>query len=186
MIVNIITLLWLHLWPSAQSSQVCLSAEEQKLYHIIQQYRAEKKLPAIPLSTKLTQVAQAHVRDLDAHYTFDKNNACNPHSWSAHGAWSACCYTSDHKQARCMWDKPREIANYNSEGFEIAYYHSVEAAAADALAGWQKSVSHNPLLVNSGMWKEVSWQAIGIGIYKHYAVVWFGRIADDEKPKGCQ
>lgn len=79
-----------------------------------------------------------------------------------------------------MWDKPKEIAGYDSPGYEIAYYSSAGANAEEGLQGWQKSPSHNPLLINSGMWKQVTWNAIGIGIYKEYAVVWFGQLKDDE------
>jgi hypothetical protein len=31
----------------------------------------------------------------------------------------------------------------------------------------------------------VKWQAIGIGIYKEYAVVWFGEILDDKSAATC-
>lgn len=78
-----------------------------------------------------------------------------------------------------MWDKPKEIAGYNSPGYEIAYYSSAGANAEEGLKGWQKSPSHNPLLINSGIWKAVEWKGIGVGIYKEYAVVWFGQMKDD-------
>ena len=45
--------------------------------------------------------------DLERH---PPSGQCNTHSWSANARWSACCYTRDHAQARCMWDKPREIS----------------------------------------------------------------------------
>ena len=85
-----------------------------------------------------------------------------------------------------MWNKPREIANYNGDGYEIAYYHSTEATALLALEGWKSSSGHNPLLINSGMWKEIAWKAIGIGIYNNYAVVWFGRIEDSSLLLICE
>lgn len=87
---------------------ICLSAEEMKLYNLIMEYRKSKGLKPIPLSSKLTQVAQVHARDLAANYNFDQANTCNPHSWSDQGSWTSCCYTNDHKQAKCMWDKPRQ------------------------------------------------------------------------------
>ena len=149
-------------------------------------YRKEKNLPPIPLSSKLTQVAQAHARDLATNYKFDVNNKCNPHSWSKKGKWSSCCYTSDHKQAQCMWDKPKEIAGYESPGYEIAYYSSKGATAEEGLTGWQKSPSHNPLIINSGMWEKANWKAIGIGFYKEYGIVWFGEIADEAGIVDCQ
>lgn len=167
------------------NSEVCLSDEEQKLYELIMEYRKEKKLSFIPYSSKLTQVAQAHARDLAENYKFDPKSKCNPHSWSKKGDWSSCCYTNDHKKAQCMWDKPREIASYEGDGYEIAYYHSIAAKADPALAGWKKSKGHNPLLVNIGMWKDIEWKGIGIGIYQSYAIVWFGRMDDPSVMEPC-
>ncbi len=160
-------------------TETCLSSEEQKLYKLIMEYRKSKNLPAIPFSAKLSQVAQAHVRDLAENYDFDPKNKCNPHSWSKKGDWSACCYTSDHKKASCMWDKPKEISGYEGPGFEIAYYSSKGANAQEGIDGWIKSPAHNPLLINLDTWKQVTWEAIGIGIYKEYGVVWFGMVKDD-------
>lgn len=170
---------------TGEPATVCLSAEEKTLYDLITAYRASKGLSVIPLSAKLTMVAQAHARDLSANYTFDPDNSCNPHSWSAKGAWSSCCYTNDHKQARCMWDKPKEIAGYDSPGYEIAYYSSKGASASEGLAGWQKSPGHNPLIINEGIWAKATWRGIGIGFYKEYGVVWFGEVADDAPISEC-
>jgi uncharacterized protein YkwD len=158
---------------------VCLSGEEKKLYESINAYRKKKKLKPIAYSAKLTLVAQTHAKDLADYFQLN-NEKCNPHSWSSNGDWSSCCYTNDHKAAQCMWDKPTEIAGYESDGYEIAYYSSAGATADEGLTGWQKSPGHNPLLINSGMWKEIEWKAIGIGIYKEYGVVWFGRIDDNQ------
>lgn len=161
------------------TTDVCVSAEEEKLYNLINDYRKKKRLDPIPFSAKLTKVAQVHAKDLADHYTFSPDNECNPHSWSENGVWSSCCYTNDHTQAKCMWDKPKEIAGYDSPGYEIAYYSSAGANAQEGIDGWQKSPSHNPLLINSGMWKQIKWQGVGIGIYKEYAVVWFGQMKDE-------
>ena len=84
-----------------------------------------------------------------------------------------------------MWDKPKEIAGYNSAGYEIAYYNSIGASAQEALDGWKLSPAHNPLLINEGMWSKVEWKAIGIGIYKEYGVVWFGQLDDADVPDVC-
>ncbi len=165
--------------------EVCLSSEEKKLYDLMMEYRKAKNLPPIPLSSKLTLVAQTHVRDLSENYDFDPNSKCNPHSWSKKGKWTSCCYTSDHKQATCMWDKPKEIASYESAGFEIAYYSSNGAMAQQGLDGWKRSPAHNPLIINEGIWSKVTWNAVGIGLYKEYGVVWFGQLADEAAPATC-
>lgn len=159
-------------------ADICLNVEEKKLYDLIMEYRESKGLESIPLSIKLTEVAQTHARDLADNYVFDPDNKCNPHSWSKKGKWTSCCYTSDHKKATCMWAKPKEITGYAGNGFEIAYYSSRGANAKEGLDGWKVSPGHNPLLINLGTWSKVKWKAIGMGIYKEYGVVWFGEVAD--------
>lgn len=166
-------------------SDVCLSSEEKKLYNLLMAYRKTKKLKSIPVSSKLTLVAQTHAKDLVDNYAFDPKNRCNPHSWSKKGTWTACCYTNDHKEAKCMWDKPKEIAGYNGAGYEIAYYSSAGASAQEGLDGWKLSPSHNPLIINEGIWNKVEWKAIGIAIYGEYGVVWFGELDDDDTPSSC-
>jgi uncharacterized protein YkwD len=166
-------------------TEVCLTKEEKKLYDLIMEYRKSKKLPPIPLSSKLTLVAQTHAKDLSENYEFNPKNKCNPHSWSKKGNWTSCCYTNDHKQASCMWTKPQEIAEYAGNGFEIAYYSSLGASAQEGLDGWKLSPGHNPLLINSGTWSNVKWKAIGIGIYKEYGLVWFGEVEDNAAIKVC-
>jgi hypothetical protein len=189
----------------SQADDVCLSAQEKLLYDLIMEYRKTKKLKPIPFSAKLSKVAQAHVRDLEDNFEFelDDNNKiarinpknpktfqvtgdCNLHSWSDKGKWTSCCYTADHSQAACMWSKPKEIAGYDGDGFEIAYIQSGAASAKEAIEGWKKSAGHNPLLINTGTWSKLEWGAIGVGIYGKYGVVWFGEKEDKSKMKVCR
>ncbi len=155
---------------------VCLSGEEKKLFQLIMDYRQSKGLPPIPLSKSLTIVAQAHAKDLQNNNPVSKR--CNLHSWSGKGEWSKCCYTNDHRRASCMWDKPRELTNYRGNGYEIAHWNSLAATAVSSIEGWKKSRGHNMVMINRGIWKDVKWKAIGIGIYDQYAVVWFGEEKD--------
>jgi uncharacterized protein YkwD len=166
------------------AGNVCVSADEKKLYDLIMAYRKEKNLSAIPLSAKLTQVAQIHAKDLSEHHD-PFNGKCNLHSWSKNGTWTACCYTNDHAQAECMWNKPREIAGYESAGYEISFYYSTGATPEGSLKGWQESSGHNQLLINDGVWKNMTWNAIGVGVYKEYSVVWFGDLRDETVPGNC-
>jgi len=161
-----------------------LSTEEMKLYDLIMSYRKQYGLPRIPLSKSLTYVAQQHCLDLSTN-RIDSRNGCNAHSWSGKGKWSKCCYTPDHKNSKCMWDKPRELTNYEANGYEIAYTYGIDpnesiATAELALAGWKSSKGHNNVIVNREKWKYTSWNAIGIGIYKGYVTVWFGETPDKE------
>jgi len=165
------------------SSQV-LTSEEQELYRILMNYRSQLGLPSIPFSKSLTIVAQTHVRDLNDNKP-DKGR-CNMHSWSSNGPWTGCCYTPDHAQANCMWSKPRELTNYKGSGYEIACgsWSSGDSdyniTANEALESWKGSQGHNQVIINAGIWND-KWNAIGIGMYKGYAVVWFGKELDNEK-----
>lgn len=157
----------------------CLSAEERKLYQLINDYRKSMKLPAITLSPNLTLVAQLHVRDLSENNPV--TGPCNLHSWSDKGSWKPCCYTNDHKEAECMWNKPRELSRYKGNGYEISYFHSAGVNAENALEGWKQSPGHHNVIINRDIWKQVTWKAIGIGIHGSYGVVWFGFEEDDER-----
>ena len=167
--------------PSKNIS-VCFTANEMRLYELVMEYRKANNLPTIPLSTSLSYVAQVHCKDL----VDNKPNYgdCNQHSWSSKGKWSAVCYTSDHKQAMGMWAKPKELTSYPGYGFEIAFnvWHSDDAnytaTAYESLEGWKKSKGHNDVILNKDIWADQAWNAIGIGIYKGYATIWFGREAD--------
>lgn len=153
-----------------------LSKEEEKLYKLLMKYRKQKDLPEIPISKSLTIVAQTHVKDLVENKP--DIEGCNAHSWSSNGKWSACCYTPDHKNAACMWNKPRELTIYNGNGYEIACGSNVCCSdfvmtAEYALESWKNSPGHNAVIINQNGWAD-TWNAIGIGIYKGFAVVWFG------------
>jgi uncharacterized protein YkwD len=152
-----------------------LSAEEKKLYDLVMKYRAEKGLPVIPISKSLTVVAQTHAKDLQDNHP--AQGRCNMHSWSSKGRWTPCCYTDDHAKASCMWSKPAELTSYKGNGYEISYMSSDDVTAEGALAGWQKSYGHNQVMINAGIWNS-PWKAIGIGVYKNYAVIWFGHEPD--------
>ena len=184
---SVVTLLFIYsIGFPLHAQDGCISAEEKKLYDLIMQYRKSKKHKPIPFSGKLSMVARAHVRDLDANFDYENRGDCNPHSWSDKGKWTPCCYTADHAKASCMWSKPQEIAEYTGEGYEIAYFSSGGASAVEGLEGWKKSPGHNPLLINSGTWKKMEWKAIGVGVYGKYGVVWFGVMEDKSRIKVCE
>lgn len=154
-----------------------LSTQELELYRIINEYRIQNNLKEIPISPNLCKVARIHAEDLVSHPPKGK---CNFHSWSSHGNWTAMCYTDNHNQAEKMWNKPQELTNYEGRGYEIAFWSSDTAfTAVEALTGWQKSPGHNNCILNKKNWKNAQWNAIGICIYKNYALVWFGEEIDN-------
>ena len=85
-----------------------------------------------------------------------------------------------------MWDKPREIADFDSNGYEILSYSSDGITPSEALIGWQNSRGHHEVMINAGIWTKVEWGGMGVGIYKEWAVVWFAEKADTEQGKNIQ
>ena len=143
--------------------------EETTLYNLVNAYRVEKGLPAIALSPALSLVANRHVMDLQ------KNSGSLTHSWSN------CAYdSSDSSTYSCMWEAPQRLGtSYTGNGYENAYSSNGSATAAGALAGWKQSTAHNEVILNQSIWKDITWNALGVGIYQGYAVIWFGREMDN-------
>jgi hypothetical protein len=169
----------------AQTTDICVTSEEQKLYDLIMAYRAEKGLPKIPMSKSLSYVAHQHAWDLQVNNPV--KGECNMHSWSNKGPWTECCYTPDHKNAKGMWEKPKELTTYQGYGFEISCGGSDNLTAEESLESWKGSVHHNNVIINEDIWKKYTWNSIGISIRGNYAVVWFGKEADAEGvPANCK
>lgn len=161
------------------SSEINYSQQERQLYKLVNQYRKSKGLKNIPLSPALTFVAQTHAKDVIDNISNISGN-CNLHSWSKNEAWSACCYTPDHQNATGMWSKPKELTNYPGKGYEISFFISneKETIADEALDSWKSSEGHNDVIINQKAWSHKDWNAIGIGIHKGYACIWFGTAID--------
>lgn len=167
-----------HTAPTKQLSFAPPSADEFTLHRLVNEYRAAKGLPALPLSRSLTHVARVHARDAQEN---PPSPPCNGHSWSDKGGWTACCYTPDHARARCMWDKPKELTNYPGNGYECGHWSSAGAAAESSLRGWKSSPPHNAVLINRGKWSSIRWKCLGVGIHGNWAFIWFG---DRDDPDG--
>jgi len=153
---------------------------------LINHYRRQNGLPEIPISRSLTTVAQKHVADLNNHHP---QRACgergNFHSWSnngkwlgiaGEGAWKGCCYPDDHSKRHCMWDKPKEIANYPGNGYEIVHWKTSVATPQSALKSWKNSRAHRAVILNSGEWSDIQWKALGAACRGKYASAWFGEV----------
>lgn len=148
------------------------NAEALVLIDLVNAYRGEHGLPAIPASSSLCTVGQTHVEDLKTNAPHTQPGGCNLHSWSDAGTWTPCCYTPDHAQAQCMWNKPRELTVYPGNGYENG---SAGAGTPEAaLDGWKNSPAHNDVMLNNGIWADYPWGAIGVGFTDGYAVLWFG------------
>jgi hypothetical protein len=159
-----------------------ISARSLELANAINQYRAKNGLPAIPISKSLSTVAEAHAKDLRESPKVGAE--CNGHSWSNKGPWSPCCYTPDHAQAKCMWNKPAEITAFKATGFEITIGQPGEIPqgfvldSPKAISAWQGSALHNDVILNRGTWQTMTWRAMGAGIVDSHACAWFSDQTD--------
>ncbi len=170
-------------------SRVCLTPEEAELVRLVNEYRNENGLPDVPASVSLTEVAHWHMIDLHENEpdsgTDSRGMACNMHSWSDQHPelWTPVCYTNDHAYAEGMWRKPKEITDgaYYWDGYENAYGTGGQATAAGALSAWKSSAGHNDVILERDIWSGKDWPAMGVGIYEHHAVLWFG---DGTDPQG--
>lgn len=157
----------------------CLSPEEFELFERINAHREWIGLEHIQISKSLSFVARQHAKDFMEN--INQYGACNLHSWSDNGPWLPVCYTSDHKNAHLMWSKPKELTNYLENGYEISAMTSeAKISPSRALELWKSSEGHEDVILNRKVWKDIDWNAVGIGIYKGYACVWFGEASDTE------
>jgi uncharacterized protein YkwD len=144
-------------------------SEEQKLYNLVNAYRQQNGLPAIPASKALTTVANRHVLDLA------ENVQSVTHSWS-----DAPYDANNSSTWPNMWTAPQRFnTGYPGNGYENAHGGSngYIATAESALNGWKNSPLHNAVILNQGIWDD-AWQALGVSIYKGYATLWFGKETD--------
>lgn len=149
----------------------CLTAEEFRLYSLINNHRRSLSLPALPLSATLTTVAQSHA--FDSHTNSPSNGVCNLHSWSNRCAdWTGVCYTGGPGSAQAMWRKPREFnSGFAQDGYEISAWFSAGQNAALAMGQWLRSPSHEAILSQRGQWGPFA--SVGVGIHGNFAHAWF-------------
>ena len=162
--------------PDASTVTGC-SSNAIELISLVNAYRAENSLPAIPASPSLCLVGDTHANDIVDNAPNAPAN-CNLHSWSDQGSWTACCYTADHAQAQCMWDKPRELTTYTGNGYENSAASGGTITPTQALNLWKNSSGHNAVILNEGIWANQNWQALGAGFKNGQANLWFGSSVD--------
>lgn len=150
----------------------CISSEELRLYNLINDYRKAMTLNTIPLSRSLSHVAKKHALDLATNKP--DTNTCNFHSWSDKGSWTACCYEKHVKDKSCMNNKPGELTNYPGYGYEIVYWENKSANADKAFNQWRETSASRSLLTNFKEWENYQWNAVGVAVYKNFAIAWFG------------
>ena len=154
----------------------CITTEEFRLYELVNAHRVIFGLKNIPLSASLSYVARTHVVDLYTNHP--DTSICNLNSWSDKGSWTPCCHNIHVPQEECIRNKPREIASYPGEGYELTYAEVFDTSADTVFRFWQKVKEANDFLLNRGSWEKKNWRAMGVGIYKNYAVLWMGQRTD--------
>lgn len=157
---------------------LCLNPEEAELVRLVNEYRVQNGLPALPASKWLSTVGQYHAWDVVSNNPV--GGSCNLHSWSNSPppgvTWQGMCYTPDHAQAAQMWGKPRQISGnvYTGNGYENAAVAGGPMNAVTALQAWQFSPAHNAVILQTGVWAGVNFQGLGVGIVGNIGVLWFG------------
>ena len=160
-----------------------LSQREKELAILVNEYRKSKGLKPLKISKSLTFVARTHNNDQNLYYNEnwkDKRGLpANLHSWSNKGKWTPVMYTSDHKYAEGMWNKPSELTDFKVDGFEISAegYFEADESAEFALKIWKESEGHNAVLTGQGNWNSLS--VMGVSINGDHADIWFADETND-------
>ncbi len=172
--------------PSATPAPFATGPGGQRLAALINAYRVQNGKRAHPLSRTMMTVAGAHVADLTENPSIDSGR-CVPHSWSRENGllWSGCCYTVDHAQAGCMWDKPRELSagldmiQYTGNGYEIAMRGYDGNTPEQVLEAFVASPPHRAVILSASGWEFLDTApAMGAAMRGKYSVVWFGDSRD--------
>lgn len=163
----------------------CLTEDEYRLYELINAHRLVQGEREIPLSASLSFVARTHVIDLYTNHP--DTGICNLNSWSDKGEWTACCHNKYIPKEECIRNKPKELTSYTGEGYELTYAEILSTNADTVFRFWKKIDEANEFLLNRGRWEEKTWRAMGVGIYRSYAVVWMGQRTDAlPRPEVCE
>ena len=165
-----------------------LSAKEKELIKLVNDYREQHGKKRLKVSKSLMKVARTHINDLNMN--FDINNPPvdsrgiegNMHSWSDKGNWTPVVYTDDHKYDKLTKIKPKEIANYNQTGYEVAV-NGFMITPQRALEKWKNSPGHNDTILSQNKWSDPTPEEeengftglsnMGVAINGNYACIWF-------------
>jgi hypothetical protein len=175
--------------PSAEDG---LSILEYQLGRAINSYRLENGLSEIAFSSSLTLVAGRHVLDTvrnQRQFGSGEPGENKPHSWS-----DASYDGRNSETYKNMWLAPQRLGTtYPSSGFEISTgfvsgpANRLESSnfmqngpvfknAAAILDSWKNSAPHNDVILSRGIWAQerLHWKALGVGVCRGVAHVWFG------------
>ena len=113
-------------------------------------------------------------------------SSCNLHSWQVS---NACCYTRNHGNPNCMWQKPKVrlyicslVLSYFYNIFKQLYGdkrtgYEISAAGSGTLTEdqfvdlWRKSPGHNGVIMGQGGWNKL--KKVGCSHNSNNAHCWF-------------
>lgn len=163
---------------------ICLDEQELRLANLINNFRLQNDLPAIPLSKSLSFVAKTHAYDLQLNK--QDTSICNAHSWSNKGKWKACCYNNYINSSNCMWDKPKELTAYTYRGYEIVFSEEGIVLVDSVFRLIKTSPEASNLLLGMDSHSDKKWLALGVGVSENYVSIWLGQRNDlAGKPLSC-
>lgn len=155
---------------------ICLDEQELRLANLINNFRLQNDLPAIPLSKSLSFVAKTHAYDLQLNK--QDTSICNAHSWSNKGKWKACCYNNYINSSNCMWDKPKELTAYTFRGYEIVFSEEGIVLVDSVFRLIKTSPEASSLLLGIDSHSDKKWLALGVGVSENYISIWLGQRND--------
>eukprot|EP01097_Dermamoeba_algensis_P000965 TRINITY_DN1359_c0_g2_i4.p1 TRINITY_DN1359_c0_g2~~TRINITY_DN1359_c0_g2_i4.p1 ORF type:complete len:394 (+),score=53.89 TRINITY_DN1359_c0_g2_i4:110-1291(+) len=152
--------------------------EAFKLARMINEYRQTVGLHHLAISPSLMFVATTHANDLRGAM---QNGDCGVYSWTEKlDLWKGCC--SDSEKSACFESKVEELTSYPGVGVELAFatnYTLRSETVNLVLSAWTASKLHNDVILNKGLWSDVTWKSFGVGVNSEgYATVWFGALLD--------
>jgi len=167
------------------------------LANAVNDARAARGLDRLPISVSLSKVAWHHAHqascqpyageaaEIGPRSDFCKRG-CNLHSWdSAQGAaWNPCCYSGNPNfpgdgGPQCIWNKPKEITEYQGMGYEVSYGGGRKPIPhTKTVEAWLKSPGHRKVILSEGSW-ERNTRFIGCASSDlGFAHCWFGAQSD--------
>ncbi|NKC30654.1 CAP domain-containing protein [Falsiroseomonas selenitidurans] len=160
-----------------------LSAEEMALYRLLMAHRAAHGLPPVPLSRALSITAARHA--VDTVENLGGFHVGEPGESRAH-AWSYMPYDGRNPATwPGMWEAPGRLGTgYLPAAYEISTGitgpGNPPMTPAIAMQSWRASPAHEDVILNRGQWSpaRLHWRAVGIGLYRGVAHVWWGAEPD--------
>jgi len=142
------------------------SSDCNDLETLINKERKSYGLRSLGCDKGMRYVAYKHVTNqIDNSF---QTGTCNLHSWAGD---LSCCFTSDFRNNKCMWDKPKELYGDTRQGYEISAWTSGGMTAKGALAQWRSSPGHYDVILTQSIWGFLT--DFGCWWKGNYAHCWF-------------